>query len=313
MNKQISDNHHSAFAPIIVFAFNRLEPLKNTIASLQFNAEAKESDLYIFIDGARDNKPEEKEKVQQVSKYASTISGFRSISITASEKNKGLGPSIISGVSEVFKTSKKVIVLEDDLVVAKGFLCFMNTMLDAYENDQRIMQVTGFSTKHYIPKDYQYDIYLNRRGESWSWGTWIDRWHDIDWEVKDYKSLLNDRKKQRAFNEIGSDLFGMLKGYMEGRNKSWAVRFCYSMFKQGSYTVAPILSLVKNEGFNADATNCKTKYNLYTYEFNNRQTSFSPKLGIAYDYKIDKSANRYWSIRYRIWGKIVSTFYNLFS
>ena len=37
-------------APIIIFAFNRLEPLKRCVASLQKNTETKDSDLHIEKD-----------------------------------------------------------------------------------------------------------------------------------------------------------------------------------------------------------------------------------------------------------------------
>ena len=38
------------YAPIIIFAFNRLEPLKATVASVLRNTEAAESDLYVFVE-----------------------------------------------------------------------------------------------------------------------------------------------------------------------------------------------------------------------------------------------------------------------
>lgn len=298
------------YAPIVIFAFNRLEPLKQTVASVLRNAEAADSDLYVFVDGARPNKEGEKEKVQAVQKFVKTISGFKSVHYTFADQNKRLGPSIIAGVNVVINQYERAIILEDDLIVARGFLNYMNTMLDAYYEDERIMQISGFSTKHYTPKNYTHDIFLNRRGESWSWATWKDRWNEIDWDVKDYPQLLLDKKQQKAFNDIGSDLFGMLKGYKEDRNKSWAVRFCYTMFKKGCFAVSPIMSLVRNEGFNGDATNCKTSYNLYKYDFNDAQITFQPEHNIEYVKSIDKSANRYWSIRYRIYGKIVGYFYN---
>ena len=297
------------YAPIIVFAFNRLEPLKKLIESILSNHEAHESDLIIFVDGPRPNKVGEAVKVKAVQSFVSQISGFKSIEAHFSKENRGLGPSIIAGVTEVINKYGKVIVLEDDLVVAKGFLCFMNTMLYAYQEDNRIMQIAGFSTVHSVPKGYNYDIYLNRRGESWSWATWADRWNTVDWDVRDYPELLKDKRQQQAFNEIGSDLFGMLKGYMNGTNRSWAVRFCYAMFKQGRYVVAPMKSLVHNEGFNNDATNCKKSFNLYKYEFNDKQISFQSVPNIQYVKSIDKSANRFWSIRYRVYSKILSLFY----
>ena len=50
-------------APIVVFAFNRLESLKTCIASLLHNKEAAESDLIVFVDGPRANKKDEAAKV----------------------------------------------------------------------------------------------------------------------------------------------------------------------------------------------------------------------------------------------------------
>ena len=52
------------YAPIVVFGFNRPDALKNTIASLLRNEEAKDSDLFVFVDGPREGKVEEKEKVE---------------------------------------------------------------------------------------------------------------------------------------------------------------------------------------------------------------------------------------------------------
>ena len=57
-----SDN----LAPIIVVAFNRPELFKATLGSLKVNPLATESDLYIYIDGVRENHSEDKEKVDDV-------------------------------------------------------------------------------------------------------------------------------------------------------------------------------------------------------------------------------------------------------
>ena len=89
------------YAPIAVFAFNRLESLKNTIASLLANTESAESDLFVFVDGARETMESEKEKVLAVQEYVKTITGFKNLYYTFSEENKGLGSSIIAGVTEV--------------------------------------------------------------------------------------------------------------------------------------------------------------------------------------------------------------------
>ena len=130
------------YAPIIIFAFNRLEPLKRLIASLLENEEAKESDLFVFVDGAREGRTNEKELVENVQKYAKSISGFKSIHYEFSLRNKGLGPSIISGVTRVINQYGRVIVLEDDLVVSKNFLAFINDGLRLYECEQNVFSIS---------------------------------------------------------------------------------------------------------------------------------------------------------------------------
>ena len=166
-------------APIIVFAFNRLDALKNTIDSLLQNEEAKLSDLFVFVDGPRENRQGEKEKVKAVQEYVMTINGFKSTKHFFSEHNKGLGKSIIEGVTQIIGQYGKAIVLEDDLVFSTNFLAFMNEGLDRYENEKKVFSICGYTNKVKIPKDYPYDAYFCTRSSSWGWATWKDRWETV--------------------------------------------------------------------------------------------------------------------------------------
>lgn len=291
-------------SPVIVFAFNRLDVLKPTIEALRSNPEAKDSDLFIFVDGARHNKAGETEKVDKVREFVKTIDGFNSLNYIFSEKNKGLAPSIIEGVTYVIGRYGKAIVVEDDLYVSKSFLRFMNQMLDTFESDERIFQISGYSTK--MTARLRDDIYLNGRAQSWTWATWKDRWDSVDWDVKDYDALCADRKMQKAFNSHGSDLFGMLRNYKEGIISSWYVRFCYEMHRQGKYTVCPAKSLVRNDGFNSEGTHCNN-YNRYKSDFEEEhEGDFIIPYPFKTDKDIQKQAIKYWSIRYRIYGKLMT-------
>ena len=42
-------------APVIVFAFNRPDTLQNTLSSLRRNELAKDTDLFVFVDGPRND------------------------------------------------------------------------------------------------------------------------------------------------------------------------------------------------------------------------------------------------------------------
>ena len=291
-------------APIVIFAFNRLEVLRNTVESLKANSEAADSDLFVFVDGARIGKPGEEGKVRAVREYVKGIKGFKALHYTFSDKNKGLARSVIEGTTKVVNEYGKVIVVEDDLFLSKSFLLFMNKMLSLYECDKRVMQVSGFGTKLNNLGGYPYDAYLNERAHSWSWGTWRDRWATVDWDVSDFDILKADKKRQREFCKRGSDLFSMLRKYMEGKNNSWYIRFEYSMFKQRRYTVCPIRSLVRNDGFIAEATHCNV-YNRYKINFEEcHEGDFNVPERLQPVEHIMREAVKYWSVRYRIYGKI---------
>lgn len=295
-------------APIIVFAFNRPEALKNTICSLLQNAEAKDSDLYVFVDGARPNKAGEVEKVQAVQDIVKRITGFKSIHYTFSEKNKGLGNSIIQGVTEVINQYRKAIVLEDDLVFATNFLSFMNQGLERYEKEKKVFSICGYSNKVKVPKGYQYDTYFCTRSSSWGWGTWADRWNSVDWELKDWDKYS---KMKRAFNKWGgSDCWKMLNDWRHGKNKSWAIRFCFAQFLQDEVSLFPTISKVRNDGFDGEGTNCK-KWSRFKYEFDktsNKQIKFPANTIL--DKELYKSAMAYHGILIRIYSRIMYLIYN---
>lgn len=293
-----------AYAPIVVFGFNRPDALKNTIVSLLNNEEAKSSDLFVFVDGPREGKVGEKEKVKEVREYVKSITGFKSLHYTFSENNKGLADSIIRGVSEVINQYDRVIVLEDDLVLMPNFLNFLNQGLDYYENNQKVMSVCGHSCKVQTPADYPYDAYFFTRSSSWGWATWKDRWNLVDWELNNWDKVVANRK---AFvNSEGSDVFKMLNDWKCGRNHSWAIRFCYAQFIQKKLSVIPNKSLVDNEGFGGDGTNCK-RYSRFKFELDEREERLIfrlPKKASLHP-SLYKQALWYHSIPLRIWSRIM--------
>lgn len=220
-------------APVIIFAFNRLDALINVITSLLLNEEAQESDLFVFVDGAREGKVGERELVCSVCRYIENIVGFKSVNYTFSETNKGLGNSVIKGVTEVISRYGKAIVLEDDLILAPNFLFFMNQGLDKYKEETSVFSICGYSNKVKVPKDYSYDTYFCTRSSSWGWATWADRWNSVDWELENFDKCHILKKEFNRWG--GSDCWKMLNDWKCGRNKSWAIRFCFAQFLQKKF------------------------------------------------------------------------------
>jgi hypothetical protein len=244
-------------APIVVFVYNRPEHARKILRRLMENDEARESELFIFSDGPKSEKAREGVKeVREIIHSDEVEGGFKTVRITESDKNKGLAQSIISGVTEIIDAYGKVIVVEDDSYCSCDFLHFMNDCLDYYQNNPKIWSIGGFSqiALNDIPSDYQHDVYIMGRTCSCAWATWKNRWDKVDWEVKDYNRFKLDFGRRRQFNKYGRDRAFMLDEQMLGKIDSWAIRFCYSMFNQGMYTLLPVQTKIKTIGRDGSGT-----------------------------------------------------------
>lgn len=292
-----------SYAPIITFAFNRLEALRNTISSLSTNDEAKDSELFVFVDGPRAHKVGEDEKINDVQEYVKTIKGFKSLNYRFSDTNKGLGPSIIAGVTEIIEKYGKAIIIEDDLIVTSNFLSFINQGLEKYKDCDDVFSICGYTNKIRLPKEYTANSYFCVRSSSWGWATWADRWNTIDWELKDWESY---RKLSHDFNKWGgSDCWSMLNKWHKGVNQSWAIRFCFTQFLQNKITLFPTMSLVKNNGFDGNGTNCKS-WSRFKHELDKSgKKDFSWPTTLKVNPQILKESLKYHSISIRIFSKLM--------
>ena len=241
-------------APVVMFVYNRLDSVEQTIENLRKNESADQTDLFIFSDAAK--KENQEENVKLVREYIHKIDGFNSVHILEAEKNKGLAKSVITGVTEIINERGKVIVVEDDLITAPQFLSFMNAALDFYESEKRIWSISGYQFPFEMPETYTKTIYAAYRSSSWGWATWKDRWETIDWNIEDYDSYKYNPAKIAKFCRGGTDLDKMLRCQMQGKIDSWAIRWCYNQCKQDKLTIYPTKSLVNNIGTDGRGTHC---------------------------------------------------------
>ncbi len=236
-------------APIVLFVYNRADHLAATYSALSKCGEASESDLYIFSDSFKNESAKEGVlKVREMLKDIKAENTFRSVTVTESPVNKGLAASIIGGVTSVLEKHGKVIVLEDDCVVSPYFLHYMNNALDFYKDRKNVGSVTGYVPELNYPEDYKADVFFAHRSCSWSWGTWADRWENVDWELKDMGDFYNSPRLIRLLNSNGDDRFIRLYRQTKGNGSSWSVRFGAHLVKNGWLTVYPRSSYVSNIG-----------------------------------------------------------------
>jgi hypothetical protein len=242
------------YAPIALFVYARPEHTHLTVQALQKNTLATQSDLFIFSDAAKSDS--QKKAVEQVRDYVHKITGFKSITIIEQKKNKGLANSIIDGVSAICEQHGKVIVLEDDLETSPYFLDYMNKALLRYENDTKVMQISG----HMFDVDINCteDAFFLPFATSWGWATWANRWSLFDENCSGYHQLKNDKRAIKLFNLNNSyPYFKMLEAQIAGKIDSWAIRWNLTVFLRKGLVLFPSSSLVSNHGFDGSGVHCR--------------------------------------------------------
>lgn len=239
-------------APILLFTYNRLNHTRRCIEALLKNGLATESEIYIYADAA---KTEDQEKaVKEVRNYLYTIRGFKKIILIERTENWGLARNIIDGVTTQVQKYGRVIVLEDDLIVAPHFLTFMNDALETYQDEPRVghIQACDFTQDPSLP-----DTFLIKWTGSWGWGTWERAWKHFNPDGKALLQELETRKLTYTFDFNGKYGFTrMLRRQIQGKNNSWAIRWNASLFLKDILSLNVGRSLVQNEGFDGSGTHC---------------------------------------------------------
>lgn len=239
-------------SPIVLFVYNRPYHARQTIEALKENHLANESPLFIYSDAPQND--HEIVKVRQVREYIKIISGFQSVTIIEREKNWGLANSIIDGVTTIVNQYGQVIVLEDDLVTNPHFLQYMNTALDKFAQDTRIISIHGYTYPTEVPLP---EVFFLQGADCWGWATWKRGWDIFNHDGMSLLKTLKQEKAIRKFNFNNHYPYSkMLEEQINGKNNSWAIRWYASAFLAGKLTLYPGRSLIHNIGNDGSGSHC---------------------------------------------------------
>ena len=237
-------------APIIIFTYNRAAHAERLFDSLERCPELDLSRIHIFCDAAKlDEDPG-----PVISNQAVVKDWARHVGANVIERhtNLGLAKSVVSGVSEFCDRYGRVIVLEDDLVVAPDFFQFMDRALDRYADEAHVYQISGYhfptTGKHRtIPGFLPITT-------SWGWATWKRAWQHYS---KDTHGILENEDMSYEFDLQGAYSYStILKSALQGEADSWAIFWRATVFHKKGLVLYPHRSLVWQGGFDGSGVHC---------------------------------------------------------
>src|SRR5271169_2212323 len=233
-------------APIAVSTYARPQHLQQTIAALQKNTLARQSELFVFSDAP---KPGDEDKVEAVRHYLHIVDGFKAVHIVErAENNRVLNNR--GGIQYVLDKFGKVIFLEEDVITAPGFLQFMNDALEFYKDNSRIGSITGYCPPIKIPDSYAKDIFALTMFNGWGVGLW-KHYYKMNTPIpkNEFLKLINDKEKvKRLERSLGEGILHLIQMNVEGKLEAGDMNYNFWQFNDNKLTVYPRKSLTHSTG-----------------------------------------------------------------
>jgi len=218
--------------------------------------KAKPPRLYVAADGPRANREGEAERVARVREIATAVDWPCEVKTLFREENLGCKYAVSGGITWFFEHEEQGIILEDDCLPSQSFFWFCEELLNKYNNDCRIGQISGFNYGFEIPDD-KYDIFFSKYGFIWGWAAWRRSWEKYDIEMKLFKEALSYDLFENYFSFNKSYQVNNFRMVKYNEIDTWDYQWSFARFINKLYTVVPKFNLVTNIGFRGDATHTR--------------------------------------------------------
>jgi hypothetical protein len=303
-------------ATVLIFAYNRPKHISNLLESLEKCKMFKKFNIFIYIDGYKIRDVIDKKKVLEVQEIVKNFSfKYKNIFFFFNKKNLGLYNSIITGVTQVLKKHLSVIVLEDDLMLDKNFLVFMNKALTFSKNKEQVCQISGYS---YPIKYFSNNAYYSTLSSCWGWGIYKKDWSDFINFIKNkkkiraiYKKMSLSKRIVNSFNFNNTfNYFRIFSKQVNSSISSWGILFYLFCFYKKKLILYPPYSLVKNAGFDGSG------YHKSFSDFFNSNKDTNKKFNIIYpkqvfvDDKIKSKIEFFFQNKLSYFSKFKNLIYN---
>lgn len=255
MEERAEHSYNTDIAVLILF-FNRPECLKQVFDAVR---EARPSRLFLYQDGPRGE--HDMPGIMACRKMVEEIDWQCDVHRNYQEKNAGCDPSNYNAQRWAFTLADKCMIFEDDSIPSQSFFPFCKEMLDRYENDERVMMVSGFNTDE-ISKDVPCDYFFTSVMAIWGWATWrrvIDRW-DADHSFLDDEYAMRQLRavmRQRGF--VKDTLRACYDHRASGRAYYETILWS-SMVLNSGLAIMPTRNMVNNLGAVAGSTHYNDSY-----------------------------------------------------
>jgi hypothetical protein len=238
--------------PVLLIFFTRIEKTKKVFDEIK---KARPSKLYLYQDGPRIGRPDDKENIAKCREYVTNIDWDCEVFTRFQEFNFGCDPSEFISQKWMFEKEEYGIVLEDDDVPSQSFFPFCKELLEKYRYDNRINMICGMNStgvSEHIDESYLF----TQKGSIWGWASWkriIDSWDGEYTWLDDEKNIV---KLKNAINDdfLFKKMLKNVKTHKATGKPHYESINAASMYFNNRLNIVPKYNMISNIGVDAETT-----------------------------------------------------------
>ena len=246
--------------PLLLIAFNRPREFERLIERLRtFEPQI----VYVAVDGPRSDYPDDRRNIEETKALVQSIDWTRGVRLLAQETNLGCGLGVSTALNWFFKHEERGVILEDDILPRESFFGFCSELLDRYEEDERVLAISGCN---FVPPEAQtwpdLPYRFSRVPHIWGWASWRRSWALYNLDMTNWSNRLGLR---RLWNVSGRSVQGMIYWrslfnlMARSQIDTWDLQFVFEGLVREMYTATSNVNLVDNIGFGIDATHTEVR------------------------------------------------------
>lgn len=241
------------YAPVVIPTLCRFEHFKACIESLAGCSGKENVDVFVCLDYPAKSSHELGYK--QICQYlGSSKFPFRSVQVIKRPYNFGESRNLQDCYEKcIFPNYETWILSEDDNVFSPNFFEYINICLEEFKDDPNISSVSGYSfpIEHNSSNDAVYKTYCY---SPWGAGFWVKK--HTSFSMAEFDGYYHNLRAMKRLRKDARWLYNIFVSVMySGKVYGDQMRRIRN-FINNQYSIAPVLSKVKNMGYDYTGINC---------------------------------------------------------
>jgi hypothetical protein len=251
---------------VLLIIFNRVNTTQKVFEAIRL---AQPKRLYIAADGPRHGNSFDEENCLLTRLVTEHIDWPCEVKRLYQEKNLGCSKGPISAFNWFFSFENEGIILEDDCLPSESFFPFCGDLLERYRYDEEVLLISGCNMGYNLKSGCSYGF--SGVPNMWGWATWKRSAVLIDYELKSWKQVKN--KLTHTYKSFRQSFFdtdiNWYRYWVDKFDRTveqqaiswWDWQWIYYQTTNHKLSIFPAQNLVKNIGFDSDATHTKETSN----------------------------------------------------